>query len=185
MRENSRAKVPLNLQAAASQYALHSRTTGRIAQKIFPACRSRHGTFDLTVESEIGFRANDEETRKVLAMRFMMMVKSAERSAMPPQAMMDAIGKLCEEAMASGEMIETGGLAPTAAGTRVRLAGGKIHVTDGPSLAGLGRRDGDSPDLLDSGACSQEIVVAGSALELADQLLLTEWAASSSECQAR
>jgi hypothetical protein len=29
-------------------------------------------------------------------------------------------------------MIETGGLAPTAAGSRARMAGGKLTVTDGP-----------------------------------------------------
>jgi hypothetical protein len=65
-------------------------------------------------------------------MRFMMIVKSAERSAPPPKELMDAIGKLAEESMKAGEMIETGGLGPTAAGSRVRLAGGKITVTDGP-----------------------------------------------------
>ncbi len=65
-------------------------------------------------------------------MRFLMMVKAPENSAPPPKELMDAMGKLAEEAMKSGEMIETGGLAPTAAGTRVRLAGGKITVTDGP-----------------------------------------------------
>jgi hypothetical protein len=65
-------------------------------------------------------------------MRFMMMVKSAERSGPPPQGLMDAMGKLMEEALASGEMIETGGLAPSAAGVRVRLTGAGIAVTDGP-----------------------------------------------------
>ena len=65
-------------------------------------------------------------------MRFMMIVKSAERSGPPPKELMEAIGKLAEEAMSTGEMIETGGLAPTAAGSRVRLEGGKIKVTDGP-----------------------------------------------------
>jgi hypothetical protein len=65
-------------------------------------------------------------------MRFMMIVKSAERSGPPPQELMDAIGKLAEEATKAGEMIETAGLSPSAAGSRVRLAGGKITVTDGP-----------------------------------------------------
>jgi hypothetical protein len=45
---------------------------------------------------------------------------------------MEAMGKLAEESLKSGEMIETGGLGPTATGSRVRLAGGKITVTDGP-----------------------------------------------------
>ena len=65
-------------------------------------------------------------------MRFLMMVKAPENSGPAPKELMEAMGKLAEEAMKSGEMIETGGLAPTAAGSRVRLAGGKITVTDGP-----------------------------------------------------
>jgi hypothetical protein len=65
-------------------------------------------------------------------MRFMMMVKTAERSGPPPQELMEAMDKLAEEATKAGEMIESGGLGPTAAGSRVRLAGGKITVTDGP-----------------------------------------------------
>lgn len=65
-------------------------------------------------------------------MRFMMIVRSAERPGRPPKELMDAIDKLGEEAVKSGTMIGSGGLAPTATGARVRLAGGKITVTDGP-----------------------------------------------------
>ena len=65
-------------------------------------------------------------------MRFMMMVKTAEKSGPPPKELMDAMEELAEEATKAGEMIESGGLGPTAAGSRVRLAGGKITVTDGP-----------------------------------------------------
>ena len=65
-------------------------------------------------------------------MRFIMMVKSAERSGPPPKELIDAMGKLAEETIKAGEMIDTGGLGPTAAGSRVRLTGGKITVTDGP-----------------------------------------------------
>ena len=65
-------------------------------------------------------------------MRFMMMVKTAERSGPPPKELMDAMEKLVEEASKTGELIESGGLAPSAAGARVRLTGGKITVTDGP-----------------------------------------------------
>jgi hypothetical protein len=65
-------------------------------------------------------------------MRFMTLVKSAETSAPPPQALMDAIGKLGEEAARKGVMVEMGGLLPTAMGARVRLAGGRLTVTDGP-----------------------------------------------------
>ena len=65
-------------------------------------------------------------------MRFMMIVKSAERSGPPPQQLMDAIGKLAEEAVKAGTMVASGGLAPTAQGKRVRLSHGKVTVIDGP-----------------------------------------------------
>lgn len=65
-------------------------------------------------------------------MQFMMLVKSAENSGTPPKALMDAIAKLAEEAVQAGRMIGTGGLAPTAQSVRVRLAGGKLSVIDGP-----------------------------------------------------
>ena len=65
-------------------------------------------------------------------MRFMMLVKSAENSGPPPKELMDAIAKLGEDASKSGTMIETGGLAPAAMSTRVRLAQGQITAIDGP-----------------------------------------------------
>jgi len=46
--------------------------------------------------------------------------------------LMDAIMKLSEDETKSGKMLGTGGLKPLAQGARVRLAGGKITVTDGP-----------------------------------------------------
>ena len=65
-------------------------------------------------------------------MKFMMIVKSAERSGPPPKELMDAIDKLGEEAIKSGSMLGGGGLGPTATGARVRLSGGKVTVIDGP-----------------------------------------------------
>jgi hypothetical protein len=65
-------------------------------------------------------------------MRFMMIVKSAEKWGFPPKPLMDAIGKLSEDAVKAGTMIGNGGLLPTATGTRVRLSGGKVTVIDGP-----------------------------------------------------
>jgi hypothetical protein len=62
----------------------------------------------------------------------MMIVKSVEKSGPPPKALMDAVAKLAEEATIAGEMIESGGLASSATGSRVRLSGGKLTVTDGP-----------------------------------------------------
>jgi hypothetical protein len=65
-------------------------------------------------------------------MKFMTIVKSSEKSDPPPQALMDAIAKLGEEAFKKGVMVEMGGLMPSGQGGRVRLAGGTITVTDGP-----------------------------------------------------
>jgi hypothetical protein len=65
-------------------------------------------------------------------MRFMITVKSAENAGRPPQALMDAIAQLGEEAMRASVMVQTGGLLPSAMGARVRLTRGKLIVTDGP-----------------------------------------------------
>jgi hypothetical protein len=65
-------------------------------------------------------------------MKFMMIVKHAEKQGPPPKPLMDAIAKLSEEAVQAGTMLGNGGLGPTALGARVRLSGGKLTVTDGP-----------------------------------------------------
>ena len=65
-------------------------------------------------------------------MRFLSMVKSAENSGPPPQELMDAMGKLMEDATKAGVLIEAGGLVQSAAGARVRLSAGKVSVLDGP-----------------------------------------------------
>jgi hypothetical protein len=65
-------------------------------------------------------------------MRFMMIVKHAEKQGTPPKELMDAIAKLAEKETKAGSMLGSGGLKPTALGARVRLSGGKVSVTDGP-----------------------------------------------------
>ena len=65
-------------------------------------------------------------------MRFMMIVKHAEKQGPPPKPLMDAIAKLAEEDSKKGKMLGSGGLGPTALGARVRLSGGQVTVTDGP-----------------------------------------------------
>jgi hypothetical protein len=65
-------------------------------------------------------------------MRFMMMVKHPEPSGPPPKELMDAMAKLTEEAVKAGTMVASGGLAPTAASTRVRLSRGQVTAIDGP-----------------------------------------------------
>ena len=67
-------------------------------------------------------------------MRFLSMVKLTEGKSSPPsKAMIDAVNQLVQEVAKEGcVMVQSGGLYPTSAGARVRLAGGKITVTDGP-----------------------------------------------------
>ena len=65
-------------------------------------------------------------------MKFMMIVKHAEKQGPPPKPLMDAIAKLAEDEAKAGTMLGSGGLGPTALGARVRLSGGQINVIDGP-----------------------------------------------------
>jgi len=67
-----------------------------------------------------------------MTMLFMTIVKTRENAEQPSPALIQAIVKLGEEASKKGVMVEMGGLLPTAAGARARLANGKITVTDGP-----------------------------------------------------
>jgi len=45
---------------------------------------------------------------------------------------MQAMGEFIGKAAQAGTLVDTGGLLPSKDGFRVRLAGGKITVTDGP-----------------------------------------------------
>ena len=66
-------------------------------------------------------------------MRFMCIVQHKEGPVEVPPVMYEAINKLGEEAAKAGCVrVAQGGLLPTAEGTRIRLAGGKLGVTDGP-----------------------------------------------------
>src|SRR5260370_30610135 len=60
--------------------------------------------------------------RGEVTMKFMMIVKSAERFGHPPKELMEAIDKLSEEANKAGSMIGGGGLGPPALGTPVPLS---------------------------------------------------------------
>jgi hypothetical protein len=65
-------------------------------------------------------------------MKFMMIVKHPENYGFPPQALMDEIYKLRQQAIDSGRWLGDGGLLPPSAGATVRLSGGKVSVIDGP-----------------------------------------------------
>ncbi|MHB8418104.1 MAG: YciI family protein [Myxococcales bacterium] len=67
-------------------------------------------------------------------MKYLTFIRHSEsyRQAPPPPALMEAMGKFIEKSMKDGSCVDTGGLLPSKDGFRVRLAGGKISVTDGP-----------------------------------------------------
>jgi len=65
-------------------------------------------------------------------MRYLSIIRAAEQQGTPPQGLMDAIDKYVSESLKNGTVVSTGGLAPSAAGIRVRIRDGRIKVTDGP-----------------------------------------------------
>jgi hypothetical protein len=65
-------------------------------------------------------------------MKFLSIYKTAERSTPPTEQEMAAMGKLIEEGFKAGWLVATEGCLPTALGARVRKAGSKLTVTDGP-----------------------------------------------------
>jgi hypothetical protein len=65
-------------------------------------------------------------------MRFMYIVTSPKPQVGPTPALMEAMGKLADREIKAGRMLDTGGLMPLATGARVRVADGKLSVTDGP-----------------------------------------------------
>jgi hypothetical protein len=67
-------------------------------------------------------------------MKFLTFIRHPEshRDTQPPPALMEAMGKFVEKSLKDGTLLDTGGLLPSKDGVRVRLANGKITVTDGP-----------------------------------------------------
>ena len=68
-------------------------------------------------------------------MRVMVIVKAdknSEAGIMPGQELLTAMGKFNEELAKAGIMLAGDGLHPSAKGARVKFAGGKHIVTDGP-----------------------------------------------------
>src|SRR5262245_23369010 len=68
-------------------------------------------------------------------MRFLGLLKAdkhSEAGAPPSKELMEKMGKFMEEITKAGVLVSTAGLQPSSKGKRVRLAGGKVTVTDGP-----------------------------------------------------
>ena len=67
-------------------------------------------------------------------MKYLTFIRHSEshRESGPPPALMNEMGKFVEKTMKAGILVDTGGLLPSKDGVLVRLANGKITVTDGP-----------------------------------------------------
>ncbi len=68
-------------------------------------------------------------------MRVMVIVKATKNSeagVLPDEKLLTAMGKYNEELVKAGVMLAGEGLHPSSKGKRVRFAGGKKTVTDGP-----------------------------------------------------
>jgi hypothetical protein len=65
-------------------------------------------------------------------MRFLSIYKAVETNTPPSPEFVAKMEALIEESTKSGELVATEGCLPSVLGARVRAAGGKVTVTDGP-----------------------------------------------------
>jgi hypothetical protein len=65
-------------------------------------------------------------------MRYLTLLRAMQPTTPPPPELMEAIMTLGEEATVAGSLLDTSGLAPSASGARLSLAGGELTTTDGP-----------------------------------------------------
>jgi hypothetical protein len=67
-------------------------------------------------------------------MKYLAFVSHPEsyRASPPPPGFMEHMGKFVEKSRKEGTLVDTGGLLPSKEGLRLRVAGGKLTVTDGP-----------------------------------------------------
>jgi hypothetical protein len=66
--------------------------------------------------------------------RYLMLIRHVEdyRNASIPQALLDEMGDFVNEKLKSGVLTDTAGLQPSSRAATIRLARGKVSVTDGP-----------------------------------------------------
>lgn len=65
-------------------------------------------------------------------MRFLCFHRTAEDHGEPKPELFAEMSRLIEDMTKAGVLVSTGGLRKSADGSRIRLQGGKITVTDGP-----------------------------------------------------
>src|SRR5580765_458828 len=94
-------------------------------------CRKKNRSPVDPVRSRSSFNHNPNRRPP---MKFLTFIRHSEshRTQGPPAALMEAMGKFVQKSLKDGTLVDTGGLLPSKDGLRVRIARGKISVTDCP-----------------------------------------------------
>jgi len=126
-------------------------------------------------------RSTNGQGGETTTMRYMMFIKHSEdyRNKEIPAGLYAAMGEFVEAAMKSGAIIDTAGLKPTSAGSRVSLRGRTITVTDGPFI--------ETKEIV-GGYALMEMKSKEEALEYARRFMdlhLQHWPEFEGECEVR
>ncbi len=65
-------------------------------------------------------------------MPYFSVIRAKEQQGVPPESLMKAMDQYVARTLQDGTVVSTGGLAPSAAGIRIRIQAGRIITTDGP-----------------------------------------------------
>lgn len=65
-------------------------------------------------------------------MPYFSIIRADEQQGVPPEGLLKAMDVYVAKTLKEGTVVSTGGLAPSTAGVRVGIRGGKLKVTDGP-----------------------------------------------------
>ena len=112
-------------------------------------------------------------------MRFLSVITGAEDQGPPPPGLMAAMEKHIAKSFGDGSLIQTGGLARSSSGVRVRMSAGKLTVVDGPFTETKEVIGGYA--LLE--APSREAVIEATRAFM--QLHLDHWPSWEGECEVR
>src|SRR3989475_10509517 len=128
-------------QPRAARYGTPSPSTDRRpaggpGEGVNPACRFRGPSLDASMQPGWA-RCRTRNRKELRTMRFMMLVipKGYEKAAAdfaPPAELVARMTKYNDSLTKAGVLLGLDGLRPLATGARVRFAGGKPKVTDGP-----------------------------------------------------
>lgn len=114
-------------------------------------------------------------------MRYMMFIKHTQDYAgvKVPPGLHEDMGRFIEEAAKNGNFVGGAGLQPTAAGSRVRLTGGKISTIDGPFTESKEIVGGYA--IIDAKTREEALALARRFMELH----LKHWPTFEGECEVR